>query len=208
MKLTKQQMAEYVEKYAPLAEKVAGHTWRHTPGLNGLDEDDYRQYAMMGLMDALRRFKPSTGSKFQSYAYRRIAGYIRDEIRKVDEVARSARRDGIKGATVRLDKNVCGDDGDGVIAMRYLIPACENKQDDLEAYDEVDRLLGGLTRECRSIVFMRHVEGLSLWKIAKVLGVTQAYISELLDTAMEYLQKCHVQGAITDSGNSNQLKLF
>jgi len=46
---------------------------------------------MIGLSDAIEKFDPKVGVKFETYAYTRIRGCIIDEIRKLDNLPRSAR---------------------------------------------------------------------------------------------------------------------
>ncbi|HUN65394.1 MAG TPA: FliA/WhiG family RNA polymerase sigma factor [Bacteroidota bacterium] len=57
-----------------------------------LDREDLTQIGMLGLMDAIERFNPGRGAKFETYAAVRIQGTIQDELRKLDRVSRSDRR--------------------------------------------------------------------------------------------------------------------
>ena len=55
----------------------------------GLERDDLVQIGMMGLLDAVERFSPALGVKFDTYAVSRIRGTILDEMRRLDWVPRS-----------------------------------------------------------------------------------------------------------------------
>ncbi len=55
----------------------------------GLERDDLVQMGMMGLLDAVERFTPSLGVKFDTYAVSRIRGMILDEMRRLDWVPRA-----------------------------------------------------------------------------------------------------------------------
>ena len=46
---------------------------------------------MFGLIDALEKFEPGRGNKFETYAIPRIKGAIIDELRAMDWVPRSVR---------------------------------------------------------------------------------------------------------------------
>ncbi|HZB01416.1 MAG TPA: FliA/WhiG family RNA polymerase sigma factor, partial [Actinomycetota bacterium] len=48
-------------------------------------------YGMFGLIDALEKFEPGRGNKFETYAIPRIKGAIIDELRAMDWVPRSIR---------------------------------------------------------------------------------------------------------------------
>lgn len=57
-----------------------------------LEYADLVQLGMIGLMDAVKRFDPSRGVQFQTYALNRIRGTVQDELRKLDWVPRSVRQ--------------------------------------------------------------------------------------------------------------------
>jgi RNA polymerase sigma factor for flagellar operon FliA len=56
-----------------------------------IDEKDLLQLGMIGLLDAIERFDPTRGVKFETYAITRIRGSVQDELRKLDWVPRSIR---------------------------------------------------------------------------------------------------------------------
>jgi len=55
-------------------------------------ENDLVQYGVIGLLDAIERYNPARGVKFETYAVPRIKGTIQDELRKLDWVPRSVRK--------------------------------------------------------------------------------------------------------------------
>lgn len=57
-----------------------------------LTEDDYIQFGIIGLNEALDRYDVSRGIKFETYAIPRIRGIIIDEVRRVDWLSRTARK--------------------------------------------------------------------------------------------------------------------
>lgn len=56
-----------------------------------IDENDLTQLGMIGLLDAIERFDPTRGVKFETYAITRVRGTVQDELRKLDWVPRSIR---------------------------------------------------------------------------------------------------------------------
>lgn len=58
---------------------------------NVLEESDLVNFGMIGLSDAIDRFQPDRGIKFETYAIPRIKGIIIDEMRKLDWLPRSVR---------------------------------------------------------------------------------------------------------------------
>ncbi len=62
------------------------------PDSSLLSEEDLEHTGILGLNDAIERFDPSRGTKFETYALTRIRGAMLDELRKLDWLSRTARR--------------------------------------------------------------------------------------------------------------------
>jgi RNA polymerase sigma factor for flagellar operon FliA len=75
--------------YAPLVKYVASRVATGLPA--SVDQADLVSYGMFGLIDALEKFDPGRGNKFETYAIPRIKGAIIDELRAMDWVPRSVR---------------------------------------------------------------------------------------------------------------------
>ncbi|HEX2046269.1 MAG TPA: RNA polymerase sigma factor WhiG [Acidimicrobiales bacterium] len=78
-----------VVHYSPLVKYVAGRLSAGLP--NSIEQADLVSYGMFGLIDAINKFEPSRGNKFETYAMSRIRGSIIDELRSIDWVPRSLR---------------------------------------------------------------------------------------------------------------------
>ena len=81
---------EQIEKYLPLVKRISGRLLISLP--QHVDEDDLIGYGVFGLLDALERFDPVRGVKFETYATLRIRGAIIDGLRTMDWVPHSARQ--------------------------------------------------------------------------------------------------------------------
>lgn len=80
---------ELVKLYLPFVKHVLS---RMVVGLPpGVDRDDLLSFALMGLLEAMERFDPGRGVKFESFAASRIRGAVIDELRRADWLPRSAR---------------------------------------------------------------------------------------------------------------------
>ena len=75
--------------YASLVNYVAGRLAVGLPSY--VDRDDLLSYGVMGLLDAVGRFQPERGLKFETFAIPRIRGSILDGLRKADWVPRRTR---------------------------------------------------------------------------------------------------------------------
>jgi RNA polymerase sigma factor FliA len=77
-------------RYAPLVKYVAGRVAIGLP--SNVEYDDLVSFGVFGLLDAIEKFDPSRGIKFETYAIARIRGAILDGLRSNDWVPRSVRQ--------------------------------------------------------------------------------------------------------------------
>jgi RNA polymerase sigma factor for flagellar operon FliA len=75
--------------YSPLVKYVAGRVAVGLP--QNVEQADLVSYGIFGLIDAIEKFDPDRGFKFETYAIARIKGAILDELRSIDWVPRSVR---------------------------------------------------------------------------------------------------------------------
>ena len=92
--------------YSPLVKFVSGRVLSRLP--DTLDGADLVSYGILGLIDAIEKFDPERGFKFETYAVPRIRGAILDELRSIDWVPRSVagkgagRRSGLHQARAQV----------------------------------------------------------------------------------------------------------
>jgi len=75
--------------YAPLVKYVAGRVGTGLP--THVDVGDLVQSGIFGLIDAIEKFEPERGLRFETYAMQRIRGAILDDLRSQDWVPRVVR---------------------------------------------------------------------------------------------------------------------
>ncbi|MDD2421438.1 MAG: FliA/WhiG family RNA polymerase sigma factor [Heliobacteriaceae bacterium] len=81
---------ELILLYVSLVKFVAGRLAIGLP--QNVDRDDLFTYGIFGLMDAMEKFQPERGLKFETYAISRIRGAIWDGLRAMDWVPASIRQ--------------------------------------------------------------------------------------------------------------------
>ena len=106
-------------KYAPLVKQIAERMAIRLPP--NICKEELIGPGTMGLYDALDKFDQKKGVKFQTYAKNRIRGAILDELRKMDWVSESVRRD------IRRIEN----------AVRTLELKLEREPEDFEIAQEI-----------------------------------------------------------------------
>lgn len=94
---------QLIEQYAPLAKYVVDRLNLQPSG--GVSYDDLISQAIVGLIEAIDRYDPSRGVKFNTFAYYRIRGAVMDMLRELDWMPRSLRAKGndIVNAIARLE---------------------------------------------------------------------------------------------------------
>jgi len=80
---------QLILQYSPLVKYVAGRVAAGLP--SSVDQGDLVSCGMFGLVDAIEKFDPDRGFRFETYAITRIRGAIMDELRSMDWVPRSVR---------------------------------------------------------------------------------------------------------------------
>jgi RNA polymerase sigma factor for flagellar operon FliA len=86
---TREARERLILHYAPLVKFVAGRVAAGLP--QNIEQSDLVSYGIFGLIDAIDKFDPGRGYKFETYAISRIKGAIIDELRSIDWVPRSVR---------------------------------------------------------------------------------------------------------------------
>ncbi|CCJ32617.1 FliA/WhiG family RNA polymerase sigma factor [Caloramator australicus] len=79
---------EMILRYLPYVKYIASRLVAGKPP--GVEFEDLVSYGIIGLIDAIEKFDPTKGIKFETYATLRIKGAIIDELRKISWIPKSA----------------------------------------------------------------------------------------------------------------------
>lgn len=101
-----QERQRLLEQYLPLVKNVAGRMAMGFP--KSVELSDLVNTGFIGLVEAMAKFDPARGVKFETYAVPRIRGAILDELRSLDWVPRSTRAKSreIDRATSKLENEL------------------------------------------------------------------------------------------------------
>jgi RNA polymerase sigma factor for flagellar operon FliA len=168
---------------------------------------DFMSFGTFGLIDALDRFDPGRGVRFETFAGPRVRGAILDELRALDWVPRGMRSigrelDRVEEAlinelgrvpTPREIENVVGPK-----MARQAIVKLQLENDppegwgtvdfgqDLEScavvedvVDRVSQAVGGLDGRLKAIAALVYVEGRTLTRVGQALGVSESRVCQL-----------------------------
>jgi RNA polymerase sigma factor FliA len=191
--------------YSPLVEYVAARLRGGLPP--SVEMADLVSYGIFGLIDAIDKFEPDRGAKFETYAAFRIRGAILDELRSIDWVPRSVRtkmRDVERArGSLQMTLNRTPTESEiaaeleitvvdlrklsSEIAFASLVPLddiryADGADDALEAAERaraVAAAIEGLREREREVINLYYYRGLKLIEIGQKLGVTEARVSQL-----------------------------
>lgn len=82
---------QLVQRFVPLVKRVAHHLMARLPA--NVQLDDLVQNGMLGLLDAIERYREGFGAQFETYATQRIRGAMLDGLRDNDWLPRGVRRE-------------------------------------------------------------------------------------------------------------------
>lgn len=95
---------ELVKKYLPLVKTIVARVAMTLPP--HIETEDLYSAGLIGLLTAVRKFDPKTGSPFEAYARLRVRGAVIDELRRLDWAPRSvhAKSRKIQQAMERMEQ--------------------------------------------------------------------------------------------------------
>ena len=159
--------------------------------INILDERDYLQYGIEGLSEAIDRFDPEYGTKFETYAIKRIRGKIIDELRKLQKKPRvfNSANDEIIYTNIPLSH--MSDDEEGY-SLEEIIPNDSILPDESLEKQEMKEFLiaaiNNLPERDRQIISLYYYENLGYKEIAQVLNITVSRVSQVHTRIIESLK--------------------
>ncbi|MFZ0391268.1 MAG: FliA/WhiG family RNA polymerase sigma factor [Calditrichia bacterium] len=114
-----------MEKYLGVVHYVVSKLFKSLP--THVERDDLVHIGVIGLGEALERYNPYFGIKFETYAIPRVRGAIIDELRKQDWIPRSLRSKSnkIKKAVEDLEQYYRGEVPAGQVAQQLGISETE-----------------------------------------------------------------------------------
>lgn len=160
---------------------------------NLFDDRDYFQFGIEGLSEAIDRFDPDYGTKFETYAIQRIRGKIIDELRKVQSKQKiyTTTDEDHYHTTLSLNSSV---DDENSCQLYELVPNedAETPIETTEKNESKQLLLDAIQKldsKERLIITLYYYENLNYAEIAKVLGVTVSRVSQVHSRIIDSLKK-------------------
>jgi RNA polymerase sigma factor (sigma-70 family) len=178
---------------------------------------DLESAALEGLAKAARDWDPhvpvhrdrrkNDKPSFWNFAFKRILGEMRDELRRLDHLTRNQRAMVAEDASgnlsfegeglewinpeepAPLDANVVGNDGEAPRPIVEMIEEPRDPIEELELRDAFSRAGAYLRQRDRFVIVKREIEGYSNAELADAFDVTEGRASQLRGAALDRMRR-------------------
>ena len=183
--------------YLPLVDFLAGRLGRH---VHASYRADLYSFGVEGLMDAIDKFRPEMGNRFETYGSCRIRGAMSDGIRKMSWLPRGAenRSSRIIETVVPVDFQAARTPVGARLQDCLSDRTAGTPFDDLllrADHDEVVAAVQGLPDRERNVVVEHYYAQKQLKEIGRDMGVTESRVCQLHRRALRLLETMLVEPA-------------
>lgn len=179
-----------VERYVPFVRYMAG---RLGPQVSPYLRPELFSLGLLGLLDALDKFNPEVGVRFETYAGTRIRGAMHDGIRRMGPLPRGARQQA--SAMIRSIHPV--DFQTATSARGVRLQDCLEDLEQPSVFAGLERLadrqelqeaVEALPNRERIVIQRHYYDGLYLKEIGAELGVTESRVCQIHRRALKMLE--------------------
>lgn len=160
--------------------------------LDVVERNDFFQFGILGLVEAIDRFNPDLGIKFETYAIQRIRGKIIDELRKLQIKPRTnlSEENGVAYQNVSLYQQI--ESEEGFLLHEIIsadIPEPFNSLEEDEQQLVLFNMLKDLPEREQLVITLYYIENLNFQEIAEVLNLTISRVSQMRRQIIYNLRK-------------------
>jgi RNA polymerase sigma factor for flagellar operon FliA len=181
---------ELVERYVPFVRYMAG---RFGSQISPYLRPELYSLGLLGLLDALDKFDPEVGVRFETYAGTRIRGAMQDGIRRMSPLPRGAQQQ-----TRCMIRSITPVDFQSALTARGVrLQDCLEDPDQpsvfagielLADHQELFEAVEALPDRERTVIRRHYYEGWYLKAIGDELGVTESRACQIHRRALKMLE--------------------
>jgi RNA polymerase sigma factor for flagellar operon FliA len=207
------QRHELLRTHARLIERHA----RAVAARTGHDAEEFWAVGAMALLEAIPRYDPSLGAQLETFIGHRVRGAMLDEVRRLDRLPRRLRQrvnavaaaqsrlsgEGLPSDAAAIAEEVGCSAEESALALQLAVPAVDSDTAAIEDHApgvfenmiadervaEVERAVQALPERLRTVLALRYVEELPQRDIARLLGISEARVSQLVKGAVVRLRE-------------------
>jgi RNA polymerase sigma factor FliA len=157
-----------------------------------MDNGDYFQFGIEGLSEAIDRYDPEYGTKFETYAIQRIRGKIIDELRKIQIKPRSlANSKDNKPFYTNVSIDQPTDHEEGYMLYETISNEEESPEETTEKNEQKDFIFSAikeLPEKQRLVITLYYYEDLTYKEISKILKITVSRVSQIHSQVVKVLK--------------------
>lgn len=183
-------------------------------GAELLNDQDFYQFGILGLSEAIDRYNPNYGVKFETYAIPRIRGMILDELRKLDFIPRSYKENVKKELEEENERRRAnnlveltitdylreyqklslsqqfGEDDDTILDF---LPSKEETPQEIAERENVNEIilnqLNKLPEKHKLVITLYYYEDMNYQEIANILNISVSRVSQIHSEVINKLRK-------------------
>jgi RNA polymerase sigma factor for flagellar operon FliA len=187
--------AELARHYLPLVDRLAR---KIGSSIHPSHRQDVHGFGVLGLLDAIDKFRPELGFSFTTYGSVRITGAMRDGLRTLSWFPRASRRrrnPGSMDSVVVVDfQSGLGDRG---VPLKDYVTDGDDGPEEIAAiaddYKEMKRAVAHLPSLERKVVMEIYYGNRRLKEIAGDLDVTESRVCQIHRRALRMLESRFLQ---------------
>lgn len=202
-----------IEKYLDFARSIAYLMYKKRT-YGEIDHHDYIQYAMVGLIEAVDKYKPDSSASFKTFSSYRIRGAILNGLEKTSELAaqisfkkrlKKQRVESIAGDDKKESNDLLSEMAEitVLLAIDHIIDISSTallKEDILddqpykkyeikEIQEKIVFLLDVIPENHRQVIKYHYLGQMTFDDIGELLGVTKGRISQIHKEALVLIRK-------------------
>ncbi len=181
-----------------------------------IERKDLMQVGMIGLLEAIERYDPERGTKFETFALSRIQGAMQDELRRIDWLPRSERKkirearddNGLpveskhgysigtsdvmltREGLTRLNELEGGSSGHNKNPeIADTTPDIREQMNTNNVVQLISDQIEKLNERDRLVITLYYYEEMKFREIAEVLGLTESRVSQIHSTVIAGLRR-------------------
>jgi RNA polymerase sigma factor FliA len=186
--------------------------WARRVYIPGADHDDFVQYAHLGLLEAIDRFKPELGYEFSTFARHRIKGCILNSVFRFSEKTANLHRteqetNELVSTLLSISKDTASSpfaslselimdlavdyalQNPEVVTEPLMLQGSPYSSPEYNAFaSRINSKVSELAEPMASIVKLHYQQGMTFQQIAALLELSKGRISQLHKEALQQLQ--------------------